>query len=182
MTVSELRNMLTHLHGLLVTADAKPVMLRGLYEFIERTAEFDELTLNALLKLAAAGQRQPSTRPAPITSPGPRRSPSAIAAEVKDLFERAGDPSVTEEKCRDACELLGTLTKPALAELAESIAVHGMRNKTKTQISAAITNQLLDRKGAAIRRTLINRPDTNPSQSREGAEQPGVFGSLPDVR
>lgn len=182
MTVSDLRNTLTHLLGLLGTADAKPAKLRDLSEFIELTAEFDGLTLKAFLKLAVAGQCPPTTRPTTIKGSGTSRAPSALAAEVKDLFERASDPSVTEEQCRTTCGMLGKLTKPLLAELAESISVYGMLRKNKAEIITAITNQLLDRKGAAIRRTLINRPESNSFQPHEGTQEPGVFGSLPDVR
>jgi hypothetical protein len=160
VTVQDLRDTLTRLVELLQAADAKPATTRGLTEFVERTAGFRELSLKAFVNLAEAGWT-PSTVKVPSgkrTSGRTGADPAVVAAEVKDLYERAADLSVTEDQVRTACGRLAALSKDSLVHLADDIGLHGMKAKKKGDIVAGITNRVLDRKGAAIRRQLIDRP------------------------
>jgi len=51
------------------------------------------------------------------------------------------------------------LKKDDLVKVADAIELFGMKSRTKNEIIEAITNRILDRKGAAIRRQLIDRPN-----------------------
>ncbi|MDB5307176.1 MAG: hypothetical protein JWO38_1378 [Gemmataceae bacterium] len=168
MTVQELRETLTRLVGLLQATDAKAATTRGLSEFVEATAPFGDLSLKAFVKLAEAGRTPPTPKPGPAGKS--KLDPAAVAAEVKNLYDRAADPAVTEEQMRLSCGKLGSLTKEALVRLAESIQLYGMKTKNKGDIVADITHQLVDRKGAAIRRQLMDRPSppANPAQGVTG--------------
>jgi hypothetical protein len=161
MTVQDLRDTLTQLVGLLQAADAKAATTRGLTEFVAETASFGDLTLKAFVKLAEAGR--PPAAPKAKSPTKAKADPAALAAEVTDMYERAANPAVTEDLIRTACGRLGALTKDPLVRLADGIELFGMKAKKKDDIVAAITERLLDRKGAAIRRGLIDRPaDATP--------------------
>jgi hypothetical protein len=156
VTVQELRETLTRLVGLLDAAGAKAATTRDLTEFVESTAPFGDLTLKAFVKLAEAGRMPPP--PKSQAAGKTKADPSAVLSEVRDLYERAADPTVTEDQVRAACGRLSALAKDALVRLADGIELLGMKAKKKDDIVAAITSRLLDRKGAAIRRQLIDRP------------------------
>lgn len=156
MNVNQLRDTLSQLTTLLRAAGARQSTLDGLTEFVEATAPFGDLTVKAFVKLAEVGRSPPPPKSPP--SAKARADPTALAAEVKDLYERAADPAVTEQQVRAACARLSALAKDALVRLADGIELFGMKAKKKDDIVAAITNRLLDRKGAAIRRQLIDRP------------------------
>lgn len=160
MTVREFRETLAQLVRLLEAADAKKATVTGLAEFIEATTTFGDLTLKAFVKLAEAGRTPAAPKPSPTRKPRATADAAGIAAEVKDLYDRAGEAGVTEEQIRAACGRLAPVDKDSLVALANEIGLVGMKSRTKPQIVAGITERLLDRKGAAIRRQLIDRPDT----------------------
>ena len=171
MTVQDLRETLTQLVRLLEAADAKKGTVTGLNEFIEATSGFGDLNLKAFVKLAEVGRTPPAPRPPAPRRGGAKVDPAAVMAEVRALYERAAEPNVTEEQVRAACDRLGGLTKGKLVELADSIGLVGMNAKKKDEIVAGITNRVVDRKGAAIRRQLIDRP-----VSADGVDEPVVMG------
>jgi hypothetical protein len=161
VTVRELRETLTRLTGLLQAADAKAATVKGLTEFVESITAFDDLSLKEFAKLAEAARAPADAKPT-----GGRKSSGAkttadagaVSQEVTSLYERAAEPAVTEEQIREACGKLGTFKKDALVNLSEGIGLFGMKAKPKDDIISAVTARLLDRKGAAIRRQLIDRP------------------------
>jgi hypothetical protein len=161
VTVQELRDTLSKLVELLQAADAKAATTRDLTEFVDATKSFEDLTLKAFVKLAEAGRAPKNSDPL-TTKPRPGKAgqadPAALSAEVTGLYERAAEADVTEEGIRAACGQLGSLKKDALVKLAEGIGLHGMKAKKLTDIAGAITARLLDRKGAAVRGQLIERP------------------------
>ena len=160
MTVKELNETLTQLVALLKAANAKATTMQGLSEFIESTATFSDLNLKAFVKLAEAGRNPPvSVSTSTRNSTKVTADTNAIASEVVNLYHRAGEQSVTEEQIRKACDKLASFKKDGLLKLAEGIELLGMKNKTIKDIVAGITNRLLERKGAAIRGQLIQRPD-----------------------
>jgi hypothetical protein len=162
VTVQELRDTLSKLVELLQATDAKAATTRDLTEFVEATKPFGDLTLKAFVKLAEAGRAPKSADPPPTPKPRPGKAvqtdPTALSAEVTRLYERAAEVDVTEEKIRAACGRLSSLKKDALVQLAEGIGLHGMKAKKVSDIADAVTARLLDRKGAAVRGQLIERP------------------------
>jgi len=167
VTVQELRETLTRLVELLQAADAKAATTKGLTEFVELTAGFDDLTLKAFVRLAEVGQNPPTPKATATPKPksGGKSDREALAAEIRGLYERVADPAVTEEQLRTACGRLGPLAKDALVRVAEGVGLQGMKAKTKNDIVAAITGRLLERKEAAIRRHLVDRPPPPGPQS-----------------
>lgn len=159
-TVQDLRDTLARLVELLQASDARATTIRGLTDFLEATAPFADVTLKSFVKLAESGRAPAAPKPSPKPKAGgkSKADPAAVAGDVTDLYRRAGDPAVTEEQVRAACARLGDLTKDALVKLADGIGLSGMKAKNKGDIVSDITNRLLDRKGAAIHRTLIDRP------------------------
>jgi hypothetical protein len=153
---------------LLEASDAKASTTRGLSEFVELTGGFDNESLKAFVKLAEVGRNPPTAVP---KTKGKTKvgDPEAIAAEVKDLYERAAEPAVTEERMREACDKLGGLSKDGLVRLADAIGLFGMKSKKKDGIVLEITNRLLDRKGAVIRKELINRPQSGGAPTEPAA-------------
>src|SRR5262249_36308699 len=124
MTVQELRETLTRLVELLRAADAKVGTTNSLAEFVELTAGFDALTLKAFVKLAEVGRTPPTQKPppAPKTRPvKPAADPGTVVAEVTALYERAEEPTVTEEQIRSACGRLDVLKKDILVRLSEGV-------------------------------------------------------------
>lgn len=165
MTVDDLRGTLTQLAGLLRAADAKKSTVAGLDEFVELAAPFGGLSLKAFIKLAETGQK-PSPSGRGRGAAGPKAEADVLARELAALYERAGDPDVSEDQLRAACAPLPGLTKDGLVKVADAIGLVGMKAKAKDAIVVAITDRLVGRKGTATRRELINRPssggDTQP--------------------
>ncbi len=175
MTVQELRETLIRLVDLLRASDAKASTLKELSEFVESAADFGDLSLKAFVKLAEAGRTPPkSATPKNQPSAKTAADPTALAQEIKNLYESAGDPAVAEEQIRATCGRLTPLKKDALVTVAEGIGLEGMKSKLKGDIVAAVTARLLDRKGAAIRSQLIGRPAAPDSAS---APMSGVSSS-----
>jgi hypothetical protein len=161
MTVKELNETLTQLVALLQAANAKSATITGLNEFIISTQTFGDLNLKAFVKLAETG-RTPAATASPTRSLGKQTvDTNALAADIVNLYQRAGEPAVTEEQIRTAGGRLTSLKKDGLLKLAEAIGLLGMKSKTVKEIAAVITNRLLDRKGASIRGQLIARPETH---------------------
>jgi hypothetical protein len=180
MTVNHLREALTLLVGLLRAGEAKPATTRELAEFIQATAPFGDLTLKAFVRLAEAG-RTPLAEKAGTRTPGGKAKfdPAAVAAEVRDLYARAADPGVTEDHIRAACGRLAGLGKDPLVTVADGIDLSGMKSKKKDEIVAAITARLVERKGAAVRRQLADRPTP---ESGTGGQPARLIGAvMPDA-
>jgi hypothetical protein len=190
VTIDQLRETLRQLNRLLEAADAKKATTVGLTEFIEATAPFGELSIKAFVTLAEAGRTPPSDR----TSVSPRRGATTktkvdftvLAGVLKNLYDRAAEPDVNEEQIRTACAQLGALTKGQLVQIAEGVGLAGMKSKKKDELVAEITRRLIERKGAAIRRQLVDRPagggtTSNQFASFEGSQITGAphDGTLP---
>ena len=176
MTVNDLRDTLNQLVGLLRATDAKAGTIRELSEFIEETRRFHDLTLKGFVKLADVGRNPPSPgRPSAggRGKSGASGTPDAGALRdaVKNLYDRAADPTVTEEQIRVACAALGPLKKDQLVEVAATLGLLGVKVKNKDGIVAAITERLLDRKGSAIRKQMIHRP-AEPADFKEATPVP----------
>ncbi|MBN9517150.1 hypothetical protein J0H58_01310 [bacterium] len=181
MTVNDLRETLTNLVALLAAADAKAATTRGLTEFVELTAPFGDMTLKAFASLAEAG-RTPrgeaagGRRVRPVAAA--KADPAAVEAEVVDLYARAAESAVTAAQVEAACDRLGGLTKDALARLAERIELFGAKAMRKDALVAAITARVVERKDAAVRRTLIDRPPPGAGDSPLAAHTPVEDSSM----
>jgi hypothetical protein len=154
--ISELRQTLTELTRLLHAAGATRAT-KDLTEFTASLQAFQELTLSAFVKLAEAGRRPPEPRKVG----GGKTDVEALRREIKDLYARASSPDVTEEDVRTTCDRLANakkLTKKDLVAIASETELVGMEKRKNDDIVTEIRNRLVDLKGAAIRRQMINRP------------------------
>jgi hypothetical protein len=82
---------------------------------------------------------------------------ATLTREVRELYDRAGDPSVTPEQIDEATRRLGGLTKDELAKVAEALEMKGMKSKKKDVIQEAIRQRILARKGTSQRVGMIDR-------------------------
>ena len=184
MTVNELRETLRRLLELLRAADAKAGTVKDLTEFVELTAGFGDVTLKGFVKFAETGQQPPATKSTSGRGSSGAKSTADVDSLVRDvtsLYERAADPSVTEEHIRAVCGSLGSLKKDELTKVAAAIGLEGMKSRPKGDIATAISARILDRKGAAIRGHLVHRPPASASEIKpsEGAEPTGLNAPLP---
>jgi hypothetical protein len=169
MTVNEFNKTLTQLVELLKITKSNQQTINGLEEFIESTATFGDLTLKAFVKLAETG-RTPKLTTTPQTRNTSKQTvdATAIVIEIKNLYDHAGESTVTEEQIKSESNRLNSLKKPELVKLADSIELSGMKSKKIGEIISGITNRILDRKGAAVRRQLIDRPQGNYATNPTG--------------
>lgn len=174
MTVDDLRATLNQVLGLLRATDAKATTIRELGEFVEQTKGFSDLTLKSFVKLAEAGKAPPVPRAVGNGDGRGGRSggtpnAGALSGAVKNLYDRAADPGVTEEQMRGACAALSGLTKTQMVEVAASLGLQGVKSNTKDSIVTAITERLLDRKRSAIRNQLVHRPTESAAETKGSA-------------
>lgn len=100
----------------------------------------------------------------------PEAEVDALAREVKDLYDRAADPSVTTEAIESMAAKLGTLKKDDLVRMSESIGLVGLKARSKGQIAKSIRDRITARKGATLRVRINDRnrerPQGTPSATR----------------
>lgn len=170
MTVNDLRSTLIQLVALLDAAGAKATTTKALAGFIEDCKPFGDSTLAAFIKFAEQGRNPPAPKPTSRTQTK-KANPDELANQVKHLYDHAAEATVTEDQIRETCGRLDGLTKAALVKVAERIELFGMNSKVKGPIVTAITQRLLERKGATTRRQLLHRPDSQ-NGSEGSADQP----------
>jgi hypothetical protein len=164
--VADLQQHLGDLGRLLETSGARGVaadlaaIRDGLTPFRDQSLKaFADFLIKA--EALSRGGPLPAVSP-PRTSRGAARAPAVelgpLTAEVKRVYDQAGDPAVTNDHIEAALAPLSGLTKAALEAIAEAVELKGMKSKTKDSILNSIRARILTRKGAAQRAGLIDRP------------------------
>ena len=90
-------------------------------------------------------------------------APGDTGKAVADLYGRAGHKSVTEDQIKTATAGLSKLSKADVHKVATDIGMVVPKGRSKKAVVEGITQRLLDRKGAAIRATLVKRPAAPPA-------------------
>ena len=170
MKVDKLCETLDQLAALLDAAGAKQPA-KDILAFIEGCKPFRDSTLAAFIKFAEQGRNPPAPRPTGRT-PAKKANSDELASQVKHLYDHAAESSVTEDQIRETCDHLNGLTKADIVKVAEGIDLLGMNSKTKGVIVTAITQRLIDRKGASTRRQLLHRPDSQNANGGSEADEP----------
>src|SRR5262249_6106040 len=94
----------------------------------------------------------------------PTVSEDEMVRDVQGLYSRAAAPDTTYGQIDEMAKRLESLTKPALVRVAEGVELHGMANKKKDAIVAAIRQRLMSRKGASQK---VSRIDRSPFANAE---------------
>jgi hypothetical protein len=177
MKVADLQQHLADLRRLLEASGARAGAVAELVSVNNALAPFRDHSLKdfaAFLVRAEAFSRgevpvaQPKGRRAGAGAAGGSAAKAtatdvgALAREIRALYDRAADPTVTAETINHAAGRLGGLDKAGLVEVAEGIDLKGMKSKTKGGILDAIRQRIISRKGGSQRAGLIDRPETPP--------------------
>jgi hypothetical protein len=182
MKVADLQQHLADLGRMLEAAGAKPVAadlsaiqagltpfrdlpLKGFADFLVRAEAYrtgGEVPTGAS-KAGGSGKGAPGK-----TSAKPAPDANALAQEVRHLYDRAADPSVTTEQIDALAGRLTALPQKGLVVVAEAIDMKGMKSKKKDDILSAIRNRIHTRKGASQKAGMIDRlgkPASTPAPS-----------------
>ena len=83
-----------------------------------------------------------------------------VAQEMRAVYDRVIDPSITHEEIETTADrLTAGIKKEGLVALAEAIGISGMKSKTNAEIIKKIKMQLISRKGATQRTSIIDKPE-----------------------
>ncbi len=181
MNVSDLQQILAALGPLLEPFGVKGTSLADLKTIRDGLAPFSQLSLKDFASFLGRAHAY-SRGEVPIKPPrggGSGAKPtartavdvSAIAMEVRGLYDRASDPATTVEMIEEKTAQLNQLNKESLVIVADAIELRGMKAKKKDDIAAAIRQRIRERKGATQRAGLIDRPSPPGIPSGDAAGQ-----------
>lgn len=88
----------------------------------------------------------------------------ALAAEVRALYERATDPTVTTEQIDETLRPLQGLKRAELVTVAEAIGYQVPKSKKVAEIGGEIRKWIETRRGSFQRAGMIHRPETATAQ------------------
>jgi hypothetical protein len=191
VNVADLQQLLAHVSKLLETAGAKAAPLSELAAFREGLAPFREHTLKKLNELlvqadAAARGEAPPRRAGRRSSGGTGRPDAeSLVREVKSLYERATDPTVSEADINALAARLAPLMKDDLLSVAASIELKVAKAKTKDHIIGEIRQRILARKSAHQRAHLLGHlgeASAEPAPAAAGGVSPNWPGVPDGVR
>ncbi len=83
-----------------------------------------------------------------------KADPSEVAANVRNLYDRSGDLSLSMEQIEVDLAPLAGLTKPGLLVVAERMELAGLKPKKVDEIRGAIRQKILDRRSSAQREQM----------------------------
>lgn len=166
MKVADLQQHLADLGKLLNAAAGGKTLSREFAVLANALQPFREFTFKAFsdfLARADADSRRPKTEPVAGASPKQKRGKTsstdigALVTDVKNLYERADKPSVTQADIDAIIGRLEPLNKAQLVVVSEAIGMTKMNNKNKGAIIAAIGHRILEVKGSSQRTGMIDR-------------------------
>jgi hypothetical protein len=176
MTVADLKQHLTDLAKLLDAAGGRQVakdfalMAEGLTPFAGQSlAEFTRL-LALAHEYRTTGKLTPPPKAARAAKLAKAKTdPAAVAAALRALYDRAGDPALPLEQINAELGQLAGLTKPGLLIVAERMELAGLKAKKVDDIKAAIRQKVLDRRSSAQRGQLMEAPPAAGPHSPDAA-------------
>jgi hypothetical protein len=193
MKVADLQQILVDLAPLLGTCGVKPAALADLKKVREGLQPFSQLSVADFASFLdrAETYRRNGEVPTKALKGGTGRTgartagratvdANAVAQQVRALYDRAADPSTTDEHIDQQTAQLGQLSKDGLVTVAEAIELLGMKAKKKDDIVTAIRLRIKARRGATQRAGLIDRP-ASPGQPPASTEPPRAGHDLADV-
>jgi hypothetical protein len=99
-----------------------------------------------------------------------KADPAAVATSVRQLYDRAGDLSLTMDEIESALAPLAGLTKPGLLAVCDRMELAGMKARKVDDIRAAVRQKIVDRRSSAQREQMIHGPP-------EGGETAPIAGA-----
>lgn len=168
MNVADLRQHLADLGKLMASSGAKPVAA-DLAAICDGLAPFEWVSLKdfaAFLVRADAYSRgevpvvppKKARKVAGPTQVAPDVDVEAICREMRDLYDRAADPTTTAAIVDGTIGKLNGLKKDDLIQVAAAIELKVAKSKKAGDIIAAIRQRVIARKGATQRAGLLDRP------------------------
>ena len=167
MTVAELKTVLTDLTRLLATAGVKQSSVTEFTAFANALDRFGEQDLKSFTDLLSRVSLDGTVAPKPgrakaktgATAAQPATDLTALAARVKDVYDRAAEEWVTGPLVDELCAKLDArdVSKDALAQVAAGIELKVKSRDANKKIIDAIRSRIKDRSGATTRRQLVER-------------------------
>ena len=183
MKVAELQQHLADLARLLESAGVKREIVSDLNSIRDAMAPFSGLPLKGFADFLTRAEAYRSGGEVPVTPPkggGKKAAPKpatkptvdvqGLAREVRQLYDQAANPSITEAGIDAVLARLQPLDKKGLLAVAEAIELKGISSKPKPAVVAAIRQRIIARKGSSQRVGLLDRPA--PSQAGMPAPSP----------
>lgn len=164
MTVAQLQSALRDLGRLLDAAElGNRTAVSDLIAFAPQLTKFGGLKLkdfgDLLDRLDLSGTVAPKPQRARAgKTKACAPDPVALAAEAHELYGRAADRSLPDERFFALFQALDTLTKEGLLTVAGRIEMHPAKSVTKSKLLEAICSRIEDRRGATMRRNMLDRP------------------------
>jgi hypothetical protein len=145
----------------------------GLAPFADKSvADFSKL-----LALAHEYHTTGKLSPPPKATRAPRATKvkldaAEVAADIRSLYDRAGNLSDTMEQIDAEVARLTGLQKAGLLVVCERMEMAGMKNKKLDDVRAAIRQKILDRRSSAQREQMIDGPPPGPGGDSVLPESP----------
>lgn len=153
MTVGDLQLLLADLGRLMDAGRAERAVVDDLKAFAAGLRPYSKEPLAAFTK-QLAGLNRAGAAPA-----GPPAAVAALAAEARDLYDRAHLPEVTVDQIQAWGVRLSGLTREGLLAVADRLGLKGLKaKKKKDEVQAGIVDAILVLKRSAIRRGMLDRP------------------------
>lgn len=121
--------------------------LKDFAAFLGRAEQFDRTG-----QLLASGKAPKAPKALPKAAP----DVDSLARETLLLYERAADPSTTQEAIDALLGRLVPLKKAGLVTIAERIGLKGMKSKKLDKILSEIRSSIEDRKGSYQRSGMLH--------------------------
>jgi hypothetical protein len=187
MKVADLQQHLADLKKLLSSAGVNKTILGDLEDIHAGLQPFQETSLKDFANFLqraeqyrAGGEvpiKPPSGRkrkdPKPVKDKTPAPDATALAREVRQLYDQAATPAVSLAMIEDAMVRIGGLSKDGLVIVAKAVDLKISGSATKPKIVDTIRRHLVDRKGSFQRAGLLDRePDSSTTTGTPTGEVP----------
>jgi hypothetical protein len=142
-------------------------MARELRSLCEGLGPYGMMTTNEFLKTiqAKAAEAKPRPTRSAARANSTSANASAIIDEIRQIYARAGDPSLSSEAIDNGIGRLAGLKKADIVAAAEAVGLAGMKSRTIAAIVQEIRQRILARRGAVQRAELADRGPVNAREA-----------------
>jgi hypothetical protein len=166
VNVAHLQQHLADLGKLLQASGAGKAVVADLKAIADRLTAFREMPLSAFADFLDKAQeavrkgealqppRKKATARIPAAKKQPNVDPAVLGVEVKNLYERAASPDVTDERINEVLAKLDGLKKKELELVAQGMQIPLKKSETIRSLIKEIRFWITDRRGKALRAVL----------------------------
>lgn len=164
MTVAQLQQVITDLARLLESAGLTRTAFTEVTTFTEKLDKFRDLKLSTFadlldrLSLDGAVTAKTGGSTGRKSGSGPAVDVDAVVAEAGRLYDHASDPGIPGEQFHALVDQLDRMGKADLQRVAERIGMKVPKSITVPKLKDAVYGRIEGRRGASIRRQLLDRP------------------------